>query len=139
MPPTSQPLQTNFRLWIYSPGTTGVFGDGKYQLLRAVEKHGSLQAATREIGISYRKAWADLHKAEQCLGIPLLTRTRGGTKGGQTTLTPHALVVLAAYDDFHRTATARVQQAFSRFQKRLTQDQPATAPFPATAVQVLPR
>lgn len=108
-------LHPNCRLWMYAPGVAGVFGDGKCRLLRAIATHGSLQKATREIGMSYRKAWADLRKAEECLGIPLLTRQRGGRAGGATTLTNGAQAVLAAYDAFHSEATAGIQTTFDRF------------------------
>ena len=55
------------KLWISSDEAEGVFGDGKWRLLEAIEKDGSLNAASRSLGISYRKAWGDLKKAESCL------------------------------------------------------------------------
>jgi len=100
---------------MYAPGVAGVFGDGKCRLLRAIAAHGSLQKAARETGISYRKAWADLRKAEECLGFALLNRQRGGRAGGATSLTDGAWAVLAAYEVFHSEATAGLQAAFDGF------------------------
>lgn len=108
-------LRPNCRLWMYAPGTAGVFGDGKCRLLLAIASHGSIQKAARANGISYRKAWADLRKAEECLGVPLLNRQRGGKAGGATTLTDGARAVLSAYETFRSEATAGLQAAFDRF------------------------
>ncbi len=108
-------LRPNCRLWMYAPGKAGVFGDGKCRLLHAIAQHGSLQKAARQTGMSYRKAWADLRKAEECLGIPLLTRQRGGKAGGATTLTDGARAILSAYETFRSEATAELQAAFDRF------------------------
>ncbi|MGH8717510.1 MAG: winged helix-turn-helix domain-containing protein, partial [Burkholderiales bacterium] len=32
-------------------------GPGKADLLEAIERHGSISAAAREMGMSYRRAW----------------------------------------------------------------------------------
>lgn len=111
-------LRANSRVWMYAPNATGVFGDGKCRILEAIDKHGSLLAATREIGMSYRKAWADLRKAEECLGVRLLTRMRGGRAGGATTLTDAARVILAAYHEFRQETARCVDAAFLRFVER---------------------
>ena len=80
-------LEPRCRIWLECPGTEAVFGDGKWRLLEAIEREGSLQAAAKTLEISYRKAWGDLHKAERCLGVVLLERHRGGAGGGETHLT----------------------------------------------------
>ncbi len=112
-------LHPNCRLWIYAGKTEGVFGDGKWRLLDAVDAHGSLQAAARELGMSYRKAWADLRKAESCLGLSLLRRQRGGRTGGATTCTPAARAILEAYAAFRRETTEGLEAAFARFVARI--------------------
>lgn len=116
VPQTLRPgLRANSRVWMYAPDAAGVFGDGKCRILAAVDAHGSLLAAAREIGMSYRKAWADLRKAEECLGVPLLTRRRGGRSGGATSLTDDARVILSAYHDFRQETTRCIDAAFLRF------------------------
>ena len=75
-------LSTRFKLWLSSEDAEGVFGDGKWRLLKSIDAEGSLRAASRLLHISYRKAWGDLKKAQRCLNIPLVEKQRGGTLGG---------------------------------------------------------
>ena len=71
------------KLWLSSSDDEGIFGDGKWRLLRAIERESSLSAAAKALHISYRKAWGDLKKAEECLGIKFIEKHRGGDHGGK--------------------------------------------------------
>jgi tungstate transport system substrate-binding protein len=66
-------------------------------ILAAVAQHGSLNRATAALGISYRQAWGLLRKAEERLGLPLLTRRVGGAEGGGAELTEAARDLLVRY------------------------------------------
>ena len=105
-------LHPNFRLWIYSDTRKGVFGDGKARLLREVGRTGSLRAASGNLRISYRKAWGDIRKAETCVGAKLAVRSRGGTAGGRTVLTPRCVALLEAYARFRAAAERDVGKLF---------------------------
>jgi molybdate transport system regulatory protein len=74
-------------------------GDGKWGILKAIEEHGSLKAATDALGITYRRTWGDLKAIEEKLGVALLEKTRGGASGGQTQLTKEGLKLVAAFDE----------------------------------------
>lgn len=111
-------LRSNVRVWMYVPDAPGVFGEGKCRLLQAIDTHGSLLAAAKAIGMSYRKAWMDLRKAEACLGVRLLIRRRGGNRGGASLLTEEARVVLAAYAEFRLNVEKGVNASFARFLDR---------------------
>ena len=80
-------LKAKFKLWLSTRDIEGVFGDGKWRLLKAIENTGSLTQASESLRISYRKAWGDLKKAQEALNEPLVEKHRGGTQGGQSTLT----------------------------------------------------
>jgi molybdate transport system regulatory protein len=90
-------LAPRFKLWLSSRSAEGVFGDGKWRLLKAIQKQGSLKAAAKTLRMSYRKAWGDLRKAERHLGVTLVSRQRGGTTGGGTELTEAGKKWLKAY------------------------------------------
>jgi molybdate transport system regulatory protein len=91
------PLQVRTKVWLECDGAF-VIGDGGLQLLREVEVQGSLSAAVRQIGWSYRHAWQYLRRAEQVFGCPLVTPRPGkGVRRG-TVLTMegrHLLALLA--------------------------------------------
>ena len=59
-----------------------VFGDGLAQLLEAIDKHHSILEAAKELGMSYRYALHRITLAEDRLEESLVTRVRGGAKGG---------------------------------------------------------
>ena len=90
-------LKPRFKLWLSSEDAEGVFGDGKWRLLEAVQREGSLSTAARSLGISYRKAWGDIQKAEKYLGTELITKRRGGTEGGGASLTEKGRKWMKAY------------------------------------------
>jgi molybdate transport system regulatory protein len=54
-----------------------VIGDGGLRLLQEIEGRGSLLAAARQIGWSYRHAWHYLRQAEQVFGCPLVIPRSG--------------------------------------------------------------
>ena len=59
-----------------------VFGDGLARLLEEIEKHHSVLEAAKNLGMSYRYALHRISLAEERLGESLVTRVRGGAKGG---------------------------------------------------------
>ena len=89
-------MEIRTKLWIESDGEP-VFGRGRVMLLRAIDTHGSINSASRDINISYRKAWGYIKAMEDRLGIPLVIRQAGGKNGGGASLTPEARSLIAKY------------------------------------------
>lgn len=110
-------LRPNCRIWIYSPSRPGVFGDGKLRLLKEIADKESLSKAAKKLKISYRKAWGDLNKAEVCLNVKLIKKTRGGKKGGRTVLTPEGERIIASYERFQKKVRGSLAAAFGDFEK----------------------
>ena len=112
-------VRARFKLWLSSKDAEGVFGDGKWRLLKAIETEGSLKAACELLGISYRKAWGDLKKAEECLNTALLVKQRGGNMGGRTTLTEQGKKWVKAYTRFRHDVEKAVERAYGKHLKEL--------------------
>jgi molybdate transport system regulatory protein len=112
-------LKPRFKLWLSTKNIEGVFGDGKWRLLKAIRTKGSLIAASEELHISYRKAWGDLKKAEESLGISLVDKHRGGHTGGQTTLSKQGIRWIKAYELFRRDIERTVEKAYTKHIKGL--------------------
>lgn len=89
------------KIWLSRDGLL-VFGEGLARLLRGIESMGSLSAAAKEEGISYRHAWGDIKRAEERLGISLVISTPGGYEGGGSCLTKEGIMLLQGYERIRR-------------------------------------
>ena len=112
-------LRARFKLWLSSKDDEGVFGDGKWRLLKAIDAEGSLKAASESLHISYRKAWGDLKKAEEGLSTALVKKRRGGNMGGQTTLTDQGKKWVKAYTRFRGDIEKAVEKAYEEHIREL--------------------
>jgi molybdate transport system regulatory protein len=75
-------LTYKIKLWMTNPKNQAVFGDGIAELIEEIDKHHSILEASKHLGMSYRYALHRLTLAEERLGESLVTRVRGGAKGG---------------------------------------------------------
>jgi 8-oxo-dGTP diphosphatase len=76
-----------------------VVSDGRAKLLRKIKDTGSLSKAAKEMGMSYRHAWGVLHRIAQSAGGKVVESTRGGKKGGLTSLTSFGEEILREYEN----------------------------------------
>lgn len=74
-----------------------VIGPGKIELLEAIERHGSISAACREMNLSYKKAWQMLDTMNRHLAAPVIHTATGGTQRGGATLTDQARTLIEHY------------------------------------------
>lgn len=75
-----------------------VLGPGKAALLAGVRDLGSIAAAARALGMSYRRAWSLVAAMNRDFPCPLVEARHGGASRGGATLTPLGTRVLAAWD-----------------------------------------
>jgi molybdate transport system regulatory protein len=57
-------------------------GPGKADLLDAVGATGSISAAARRMGMSYKRAWLLVDTMNRCFRAPLVAAAKGGQAGG---------------------------------------------------------
>src|SRR5208282_5646143 len=81
-------------------------GPGKAKLLESIRNTGSISAAAREMGMSYKRAWLLLDSMNQAFTELVVTGAPGGTGGGGSTLTPFGCEVLERYHHIHDRAAA---------------------------------
>ena len=72
-------------------------GPGKADLLEAIAREGSISAAGRALGMSYRRAWLLVDTMNRCFVKPLVETHPGGGKSAGATLTAEGEAALAAY------------------------------------------
>ena len=136
-----QPLaKVMAKVWLEDHGEY-LFGDGRARLLKEIENRGSISAAARVLGMSYRQAWEHLRKMERRLGRPLLDRRSGGRSGGGSRLTAFGHRLL---EDFLRlrheieALLARRSRRFAAWRRHLRRPQgsrrssDASEPVPAS-------
>jgi len=78
-----------------APGSR--LGPGKIALLEQIAATGSISAAGRAMGMSYRRAWELVEELNRQFTEPLVSARTGGKHGGGTALTPMGLSVVAQY------------------------------------------
>jgi molybdate transport system regulatory protein len=86
-------------------GDRGMIGPGKAELLERIAATGSIAAAGRDMGMSYKRAWMLVETLNAMFREPLVTSTRGGPGGGGAALTQAGQAALAAYRAVEDTAT----------------------------------
>jgi molybdate transport system regulatory protein len=90
-------------------------GPGKADLLRAIEAAGSISAAARELGMSYRRAWLLVDTMNQSFKSPVVETLTGGQKGGGARVTELGHEVLDRYLAMEAKAMASVQKEMAEF------------------------
>src|SRR5439155_24863955 len=68
-------------------GSSIAIGPGKAALLDAISETGSIAAAGRRMGMSYRRAWLLAKTMNACFQQPLIEAAKGGIGGGGARLT----------------------------------------------------
>ena len=79
----------------FAPGRA--IGHGKIRLLEAVRDHGSISAAGRAMGMSYRRAWLLIDELNHIFEEPVIDAKHGGAGGGGAELTPFGHRVVERY------------------------------------------
>ncbi len=74
-------------------------GGERIRLLEAVAREGSISAAARAVGVTYKAAWDAIDAMNNLFGRPLVEAQSGGRRGGGTRLTAEGVRLVAV---FHR-------------------------------------
>ena len=99
------------RLWLEKSGEA-FLGHGRIELLRHIALHGSISAAAREMGMSYKAAWHAVDAMNNLADRPLVERTAGGRHGGGTRLTDEGRLMLEVF--------GRVEEEYRLFLAKLS-------------------
>lgn len=80
-------------------------------LLEVIDALGSISAAAKQLGMSYRSAWDAVAEMNNMWDAPLVAKSQGGSHGGSTRLTRHGRELITG---FHM-----MQQEYQRFTEGL--------------------
>ena len=77
-------------------------GPGKADLLEAIERTGSISAAGRALGMSYRRTWLLVDTMNRCWKEPLVETATGGSHGGGARLSSLGKQVVRHYREIEQ-------------------------------------
>jgi molybdate transport system regulatory protein len=104
-------LSCRAKVWLELDGRY-VFGLGISEILKAVDRTGSIKAAAQELDKSYRYVWAKLKETEQALGVPLVRARVGGKGVRRSELTSLAQDLVAEFDALREDVFETVESTF---------------------------
>ena len=96
-------------------------GPGKADILEGIKETGSIAAAGRRMGMSYKRAWLLVETMNRCFREPLVETSRGGRAKGGAVLTASGHEVLERYRRMEQL-TATVIEAELAALRRLLVD-----------------
>jgi molybdate transport system regulatory protein len=105
-------LVVKSKIWIEDGHGKVVFGSGRLRILRAIEEHGSILGAAKELKMSYRAVWGKIKATEERLGHPLLSRQTGGARGGGSQLTPLGKALIERYCELQSLTETTADKLF---------------------------
>ncbi len=99
--------------------TPGVgFGPGKAELLQGIKETGSIAAAGRRMGMSYKRAWFLVDVMNGHFEEALVQVTKGGRSGGGAQLTQLGEQMLLAYREMERLTAEAIEPVLRRLRRQ---------------------
>lgn len=95
-------------------------GPGKAELIERIGETGSISAAARAMGMSYRRAWQLVEALNRDFRQPVVTTAIGGTRGGGAQVTPFGRRVVAAFRAMEGKASAAIAADLGRFKRYIS-------------------
>ena len=96
-------------------GQATALGPGKANLLEAIDDTGSISAAARQMGMSYRRAWNLVSSMNRDFVGTIIEAKPGGKGGGGASVTKLGKEVIQRYRDIEDRALASVENQVSEF------------------------
>jgi len=100
-------------------GAVVSLGPGKVALLEAINRAGSISAAAREMGMSYRRAWKLIEAMNRDFRFPLVKKISGGLGGGGAMVTAAGFEALERYRLIEEKAAKAVRNEIEAFSSLL--------------------
>jgi molybdate transport system regulatory protein len=103
-------------------GRSIAIGPGKAELLHLIGSTGSISAAAREMGMSYRRAWTLVETMNTAFREPVVTAATGGKGGGGAKVTDFGREALKRYRAMEEKAAKSVTTEMDAFTEMLDPD-----------------
>jgi len=101
-------------------GTSGpAMGPGKAELIERIGQTGSISAAARDMGMSYRRAWQLVESLNATFGEPVVTTAIGGQRGGGARVTPYGESLVVHFRAMEEKASSAIAGDLKRYSAKL--------------------
>jgi molybdate transport system regulatory protein len=94
-------------------------GPGKAELVERIDATGSISAAARAMGMSYRRAWQLVEALNAAFKQAVIVTAVGGARGGGARVTPYGRRLAAQFRRMEDKASASIAADLQRFSRRL--------------------
>jgi molybdate transport system regulatory protein len=95
-------------------------GPGKAELIERIGETGSISAAARAMGMSYRRAWQLVEALNQDFREPVIITAIGGTRGGGASVTPFGKRLVLRFRAMEDKASAAIAADLRRFTRYIS-------------------
>ncbi len=109
-------------------------GRGKIELLEQIRATGSISAAGRAMGMSYRRAWLLADSMNQAFGTPVVETAQGGERGGGARLSPLGEALIERFRRMEALAGSALATDLAALDKAVNAG-PKSAAGPKTAAR----
>jgi molybdate transport system regulatory protein len=96
---------------------TPAMGPGKAELVERISASGSISAAARAMGMSYRRAWQLVEALNKDYRERVVATAAGGARGGGARVTPFGLRLVADYRALEDKASKAIASDLRRFKR----------------------
>jgi molybdate transport system regulatory protein len=98
-------------------GRAPAMGPGKAELIERIAASGSISAAARAMGMSYRRAWQLVEALNKDYRERVVATAAGGARGGGAQVTSFGLRLVAEFRSMEEKASAAIASDLRRFQR----------------------
>ena len=100
-------------------GDYPAMGPGKARLVSLIDSTGSISAAAREMGMSYRRAWQLVDALNTSFSEPLVLTAVGGKRGGGAVVTDFGRRMVQSYHNMESKASAVIAADLGKYSTHL--------------------
>lgn len=97
------------KIWIEDNKGNVAFGHGRVRMLKAIQQTGSMNAAAKQLKMSYRAVWGRIRQSEERIGKELVVK-----KGKGSLLTPFALEMMEQFELLESRISDQTDEIFSK-------------------------
>jgi molybdate transport system regulatory protein len=99
--------------------SAAAMGPGKAELIERIARSGSISAAARQMGMSYRRAWQLVESLNRTFRATVVTTATGGRRGGGARVTPFGARLALRFRAMEHKAARAITADLRRFAAQL--------------------